>query len=395
MRLRHRNGEEIHLGYCTNVHAAEDLDGILRQLDTYAVPVRERLGESTLGIGLWLARRAAAELASDPPAPRRLRAELAARGLEVVTLNGFPYQGFHHPVVKHAVYWPDWASPQRLHYTWDLVWVLAGLLPDDVAEGSISTLPFGWASGWSGDQHDRACRHLDMLKAELADTYQRTGHTIRIAFEPEPGCLIETTGQAVHYLSHLDPEHFGLCLDICHLAVAFEDPEAAVAELDRAGISVFKAQVSCALHAASPADPATRGALAEFDEPMFLHQTRQAGRPPVGTDDLGDALAGPRALSGENPWRTHFHIPVHADPAPPLASTRPVLQRALAALLTADRPRTRHLEVETYTWAVLPEAPRGSADLVNGIAAELDWTRRELARLGLTEPPPALRGIVG
>ncbi|MEU6973475.1 metabolite traffic protein EboE [Kitasatospora aureofaciens] len=391
MRLHHRSGETVHLGYCTNVHPAEDLHGILRQLDTYAVPVRERLGEPVLGIGLWLAHRVASALASDPGAARRLRAELTARGLEVVTLNGFPYEGFHQPVVKHAVYRPDWSSPHRLHYTGDLAHVLALLLPDDVAEGTISALPFGWNHGWTREHHYLAHRHLDLLDHELTDILQRTGRTIRIAFEPEPGCVIETTGQAVHHLSGLDPDHFGLCLDICHLAVAFEDPEAAVAELDRAGIGVLKAQVSCALHTGTPADPATRRALAAFDEPRYLHQTRQAGRPQGGTDDLPEALAGPTALSGGSPWRTHFHIPVHADPAPPLASTRPVLQRALAALLGGERARTRHLDVETYTWSVLPEPPRTSADLVEGIAAELDWTRRELARLGLTASPSLQR----
>ncbi|MFJ7243417.1 metabolite traffic protein EboE [Kitasatospora sp. NPDC098652] len=391
MRLRHRSGEVVHLGYCTNVHPAEDLAGILRQLDTYAVPVRERLGESRLGLGLWLAHQVAAELAADPSAARRLRAELTARGLEVVTLNGFPYQGFHDPVVKYSVYWPDWASPQRLHYTWDLARVLALLLPDDVVEGSVSTLPFGWGAGWTQDHHGRARQHLDLLGQELGEIFRQTGRTIRVGFEPEPGCLIETTGQAVQHLSSLDPEYFGVCLDTCHLAVAFEEPEAALAELARAGIGVMKVQVSCALHTATPTDPAARGALAAFDEPRFLHQTRQAGRPPVGTDDLPDALTGPTAPSGAGPWRTHFHIPVHADPSPPLASTRPVLQRALAALLAADRPQTRHLEVETYTWSALPEPPRGSADLVEGVAAELDWTRRELLRLGLT-PLPSMQG---
>ncbi|MFJ2865567.1 metabolite traffic protein EboE [Kitasatospora sp. NPDC087314] len=387
MRLHHRSGDIVHLGYCTNVHPAEDLEGILGQLDTFAVPVRERLGAPTLGIGLWLAHRVASELASDPRAVRRLRAELSARGLEVVTLNGFPYQGFHQPVVKHAVYRPDWSSPHRLHYTWDLARVLALLLPDDVVEGTISTLPFGWSDGWTPEHHALAHRHLDLLGQELTDIFLETGRTIRIAFEPEPGCLIETTGQAVHHLSCFDPDYFGLCLDICHLAVAFEDPETAVAELDRAGIGVLKAQVSCALHAGTPTDPATRSALAAFDEPRFLHQTRQAGRAGAGADDLSDALAGATALSGERPWRTHFHIPVHADPAPPLATTRPVLQRALAAMLAGERARTRHLDVETYTWSVLPEPPRTSADLVEGIAAELDWTRRELARLGLTASP--------
>lgn len=144
MRFRHPDGRTIHLGYCTNVHPAEDLAGIVQQLETYAHPVRHRLAADRLGLGLWLPAPVAAELAADPGARRKLRAELAARGLEVFTLNGFPYRAFHAPVVKHAVYQPDWTSPERLRYTLDLARVLADLLPDGAARGSVSTLPLAW-----------------------------------------------------------------------------------------------------------------------------------------------------------------------------------------------------------------------------------------------------------
>src|SRR5579859_2237824 len=120
MRLRHSDGQTIHVGYCTNVHPAEDLPGVMAQLDTYAVPVRELVGTGRLGLGLWLAAPAAAQLAADPARLRALRNELELRGLEVVTCNGFPYQAFGAPVVKHAVYQPDWVGEQRLNYTLDL-----------------------------------------------------------------------------------------------------------------------------------------------------------------------------------------------------------------------------------------------------------------------------------
>ncbi|MFF2777427.1 metabolite traffic protein EboE [Streptomyces sp. NPDC058052] len=385
MRLRHPGGDLVHLGYCTNVHPAEDLDGILAQLDTYALPVRARLAEPVLGIGLWLAHQVAAALAADNALTRRLRKELAARGLEVVTLNGFPYGGFHRPVVKHAVYRPDWTSPERRRYTADLAHVLARLLPDDVPEGSVSTLPLGWATDWSPHHTDRARAQIRLLGDELRTLHRRTGRTVRVAFEPEPGCLVETTTDAVRHLTDLDPRHFGLCLDVCHLAVAFETPADALDRLARAGIPVVKTQISCALHAEDPADPATRAALTAFAEPRFLHQTRTAGTG-RGTDDLSQALTGPDALDGTAPWRTHFHIPVHADPVPPLASTRPLLRATLAALLRADTPVTRHFETETYTWSVLPQPPSDSTGLADGIAAELAWTRRELLALGLTTP---------
>ncbi len=372
MRFRHRDGTLVHLAYCTNVHQAEDLDGVLAQLARFGEPVRERLGVARLGIGLWLARPVAAELAGDLAAVGRLKRELAARGLEVVTFNGFPYQGFHDPVVKHKVYRPDWAAPERTRYTLDLARLLAQLLPDDAVRGSVSTLPLGWRTDWRGDDGQ-----LEVLAKGLAEQ----DRPVRVAFEPEPGCVIETTAQAAALLSEVDKERLGVCLDTCHLAVGFEDPAAALGRLEAAGLAVVKLQASAALEAAEPNDPATRVALKSFVEPRFLHQSNE-GAPP-GADDLDLALAG--GLPGRTSWRVHFHVPLHADPAPPLTSTRPVLAATLAELFGGVAARTDHVEVETYTWQVLPNAPADDAGLVAGIAAELDWTRRELTTLGLEE----------
>lgn len=374
MRFRHRDGSLVHLAYCTNVHQAEDLDGVLAQLARFGEPVREKLGVDRLGLGLWLARPVASELLADPAALPRLRAELAARGLEVVTLNGFPYQGFHDPVVKHKVYRPNWTTPERTRYTLDLARLLAGLLPEDAARGSVSTLPLAWRTEWS------ATDQLDVLAEGLAKQ-AAGGRPVRVAFEPEPGCVIETTAQAASLLSSVDKEWLGVCLDTCHLAVGFEEPVEALARLDAAGLDVVKLQASCALQADAPADPATRAALESFVEPRFLHQCNEG--PPPGADDLDLALAG--GLPGDGPWRVHFHVPLHADPAPPLTSTRPVLSGTLAELFGGSRALTDHVEVETYTWQVLPDAPADDAGLVSGLAAELDWTRRQLLELGLEE----------
>ncbi|WP_055585748.1 metabolite traffic protein EboE [Peterkaempfera griseoplana] len=389
MRLLHPDGTPVHVAYCTNVHPAEDLDGVLIQLARYAEPVRERLGAPVLGLGLWLARDAAAALAADPGAVAGLRTELAARGLEVVTLNGFPYRGFHAPVVKHAVYRPDWTSHDRLDYTLDLARVLAALLPDDAAHGSISTVPLGWRDPWDREQQEAAARTLDALARELAELEARTGRTVRVALEPEPGCVVETTAEAARHLAAVDTDRIGVCLDACHLATGFEDPAAALDRLDAAGLAVVKTQASCALQADDPADPATRKALAAFAEPRFLHQVREYGGPgtrPAAVDDLDAALAG--ALPGRAPWRIHFHVPLHADPEPPLTTTRTQLEATLAALLGGDTARTAHVEAETYTWGVLPadRRPDGPEALADGIAAELGWIRDHLLSLGLKEP---------
>lgn len=370
MRFRHRDGTTVHLAYCTNVHPADTLDGVLAALDRYAVPVRETLGVRVLGVGLWLARDAVTEALA---AGQKLADQLADRGLEVVTLNAFPYRAFGAEVVKLDVYSPDWSTSDRLEYTLDCARVLARLLPADAAYGSVSTLPLAWRTRWDPAARAAAAEHTAELAAGLAGLDRE----IRVGFEPEPGCVVETTEQAVAELPVAD--RLGVCLDACHLAVAFEEPAAAVDRLAAAGLPVVKAQVSCALEAPA-ADDAARAALAAFAEQRYLHQTRT---PAAGTDDLAEALAG--GLPDGQPWRVHFHVPLHASPRPPLTSTAPSLVRTLDALVGGARARTAHLEAETYTWQVLPEPPAGDADLVAGIAAELAWTRDRLRELGLEE----------
>ncbi|MFI6782123.1 metabolite traffic protein EboE [Micromonospora sp. NPDC050276] len=397
MRLRHAGGETVHLGYCTNVHPAEDLAGILGQLDTYAVPVREALGSDLLGLGLWLAAPVAAELAADPTLRRRLRTELDARGLEVVTLNGFPYAAFQAPVVKQDVYHPDWTTEQRLTYTLDLARVLADLLPGDAARGSISTLPLAWRQPWDTDRADAARRRLDQLAAGLAEVQRDTGREVRVAFEPEPGCVVESSGQAAALLSGMDTERLGVCLDLAHLACAWEEPTEALHRLRAAGLPVVKVQVSAAVEAADPDGGAD--ALRRWVEPRFLHQTRGAGcagladpaDPAYAADDLDEALD--RALPG--PWRVHYHVPLHAPPEEPLGSTLPVLRAALRALFDGPTAGCDHLDVETYTWGVLPAArrPGTDAELAGGIAAELAFARDELVGLGLTPENTVTVGV--
>lgn len=389
MRFRHADGSTVHLAYCTNVHPAETLDGVLAQLRDHCEPVRRALGRDRLGIGLWLAGDAARALIADPAALRRLRAELNRRGLEVVTLNGFPYAGFGADEVKYRVYKPDWADAERLAYTTGLARLLTELLPDDVSEGTISTLPLAWRTDYDEHAAATAGAALTTLAERLDALEELTGKSIRIALEPEPGCTVETTADAIGPLTALPGDRIGVCVDTCHLATSFEDPATALAALDAPGIGVPKAQLSAALHAEDPRLPEVRDVLAAFAEPRFLHQTRALTPAGLhGTDDLAEALTGD-ALPDDTPWRAHFHVPLHAPPAAPLTSTLHVLQDALALLVGGTEPRTRHLEVETYTWQALPPKlrPRTRTQLVEGIAAELALARDLLTGLGLKELP--------
>ncbi|WP_228900782.1 metabolite traffic protein EboE [Streptomyces sp. DH1] len=391
MRFRHPDGSTVHLAYCTNVHPAETLDGVLAQLRDHCEPVRRRLGRDRLGIGLWLAKDAAHALVTDPSALRGLRGELDRRGLEVVTLNGFPYEGFGAEEVKYRVYKPDWADPERLEHTTALARVLAGLLPDDVTDGSISTLPLAWRTAYDETRADKARSALATLGERLDALQELTGRSIRIGLEPEPGCVVETTHDAIAPLGAIGHDRIGVCVDTCHLATSFEDPHTALDALTAARVPVVKSQLSAALHAEQPSRSDVRDALAAFAEPRFLHQTRTttATGGLRGTDDLDEALAAGGPLPDTAPWRAHFHVPLHADPAAPLTSTLPVLKSALSRLVGGARPLTRHLEVETYTWQALPAQlrPRGRSQLTDGIAAELMLARDLLTDLGLKELP--------
>ncbi|MEV7447635.1 metabolite traffic protein EboE [Streptomyces nigra] len=389
MRFRHPDGSTVHLAYCTNVHPAETLDGVLAQLRDHCEPVRRRLGRDRLGIGLWLAKDAARALVSDPSALRGLRTELDRRGLEVVTLNGFPYEGFGAEEVKYRVYKPDWADPERLEHTTALARVLAGLLPDDVTRGTISTLPLAWRTAYDDRRAEAARTALATLGERLDALQELTGRDIRVGLEPEPGCVVETTGDALAPLAAIGHPRIGICVDTCHLATSFEDPHTALDALTAAGVPVVKSQLSAALHAEHPHLPEVREALAAFDEPRFLHQTRVDTAAGLrGTDDLGEALTGD-ALPDAAPWRAHFHVPLHAEPAAPLTSTLPVLKSVLTRLAGGPRPLTHHLEVETYTWQALPPElrPRARNQLADGIAAELTLARDLLTDLGLKELP--------
>ncbi|MFV2117162.1 metabolite traffic protein EboE [Streptomyces sp. Act-28] len=399
MRFRHPDGSTVHLAYCTNVHPAETLDGVLAQLRDHCEPVRRRLGRDRLGIGLWLAKEAAHALVTDPSALRGLRAELDRRGLEVVTLNGFPHEGFGAGEVKYRVYTPDWADPERLDHTTSLARVLAGLLPDDVTDGTISTLPLAWRTACDETRADRARTALVTLAGRLDALQELTGRSIRVGLEPEPGCVVETTRDAIAPLTAIGHERIGVCVDTCHLATSFEDPHTALDALTAARVPVVKSQLSAALHAEHPSLPEVRDALAAFAEPRFLHQTRTvtpagtaatAGTAGLrGTDDLDEALADDGPLPDTTPWRAHFHVPLHAAPAAPLTSTLPVLEAALTRLVGGPHPLTHHLEVETYTWQALPPElrPRARAQLTDGIAAELTLARDLLTDLGLKELP--------
>jgi sugar phosphate isomerase/epimerase len=392
------------LGYCSNVHAGEDWQTVRRNLLGPIRAVRERRGLDRMAAGLWLSAAAASELAADPAT---LDDALAQARLDLVTLNGFPFGNFHAARVKAGVYRPSWNLTQRRRYTLALAKILAHCLPSDTSNGTISTLPLGYAQGWDAERDAAALTQLCLLAAELGRLADETGRQIRVCLEPEPDCALQTTAEALALFTERLPTaarsagvavddlsaHLGLCFDICHQAVQFEDIGRSLADLDAAGVVIGKVQVSSALTVDDPAQAAA--ALAPFAEPRYLHQVRY--RAPDGrisaSPDLETALADPGFPRGGQ-WRVHFHVPIQktAPGTEGLSTTTDAIEAVLQHLAQPDdppavpghglqRPTRPQLEVETYTWQVLPEAqrPQDEASLVAGLAAELDWLETRMA----------------
>jgi len=381
------------LSYCTNVHPGRTVAEVNAGLDRYTAEVGTRFGHP-LAAGLWLAEPVVRELEATSDGVKRFAAGLAQRGLTCHTLNAFPYGDFHDARVKEKVYLPDWSDPKRLAYTDRCAAVLAALLPAGV-EGSISTLPLGF----KGFEHpagftDAAAAQLIECAVRLDQLYAETGRVVRLAIEPEPFCILETTPEALAFFAILWREadrrhvgraartHLGLCYDVCHQAVEFENVAASIQQFAAADVRLNKIHISCAIQLDHPADNvAGREALRRYAEPRYLHQTiaRAANGQLSRAIDLTPELAAnpPATFRDAEMWRVHFHVPVHADQLGPLGTTRPALREALAAVAGLDY--APHLEVETYTWEVLPDA--GPADLIDGLTRELTATHELLAGL--------------
>jgi sugar phosphate isomerase/epimerase len=396
-----------HLTYCTNIHPAESWDEVRRNVETHVVAVKSKVSPSApFGVGLRLSGRAAVEL-SLPGEIERFRALLRERGLYVFTLNGFPHGVFHGAAVKEAVYLPDWLDPARLAYSDRLAEILAALLPDeDGLEGTVSTVPgaFKPRVGTAGDVATMA-EHLIRHAASLHRIRERTGKTISLALEPEPFCYLETVAETVAFfedalfcraaatrfaeLTGAAPaaaeaalrRHLGVCFDACHAAVEFEGVRPALDALRAAGIRIGKIQLSAGLEVdlREPARaPALLDALRPFAEGVYLHQVVcRRGEALRRTLDLPEAIAAAeRDPSALGTWRIHFHVPIFREALGPFLNTQRYLGELLAALGEAEAGA--HLEVETYTWDVLPEEHRRE-DVDDAVARELAWVLSRLA----------------
>jgi sugar phosphate isomerase/epimerase len=390
-----------HLTYCTNIHRGETWADTRAALGKYLPEVKRLVSPTaTMGVGLRLSNLASETLAQQAGALSQFRDFLAEHGLYVFTINGFPFGPFHGTRVKEEVYQPDWRFTERLTYSNRLADLLLELLPAEI-DGSISTVPatfrpIGATAGALAQIKDNLLRHA----AHLARARERTGRTITLALEPEPMCYLETSDELVAFLEQQIfagdavarfcgltgyataaaeaalRRHVGICYDVCHAAVEFEDPAGSIARLKSAGIGIFKLQLSAALRVPR-VDGETLAQLKRFDEGVYLHQVveRRADGELVRYLDLAPAFADIERAYGSE-WRVHCHVPIFMDTLPHLDTTQGFLRSILE--LHKRSAISPHLEVETYTFDVLPEELR-RVDVASAVARELEWVKARLS----------------
>ncbi|MHC4660054.1 MAG: metabolite traffic protein EboE [Planctomycetota bacterium] len=393
--MKIRSEPPLHLAYCLNIHPGETWFENFSAIRSYALKVRDAVSpDEPFGLGLRLGSEASKSLLEKRELDEFSRF-LTDNNLYVFTINGFPYGRFHRTRVKRDVYKPDWRTTERRDYTVRLADILAELLPEGVS-GSISTVPCSYKSWIEGEEDVWQMVQMLIDSAVYLDgIYKAHDRDICLALEPEPGCYLETIEETVeffggpvmnygaHYYSGkvgcgLDEaqtaikRHLGVCLDTCHAAVQFEEPVRNLKILRENEIRVAKIQMSSALKT-SPTEKAVER-LKEFLDPVYLHQagSRDRNGEVRRYPDLSDALAA--HTEGEEPeeneWRIHFHVPLYFEKEGDIASVPPFFSQDFRSLASEDF--TTHLEIETYTFDVLPGQLR-NMPVTESIVREYEW----------------------
>jgi hypothetical protein len=390
-----------HLTYSTLVHPGDTWDEMWHSLTTYVPEVKRRFcPDQPFGVSLRLSGKSAERLTAEPAERAKLKDFLAANDMYLYTVNAFPHGSFKGERVKEEVYEPDWRSDQRALYTMQVADILAEVAPAGISP-SIQSPPCGFKPRVTGPEVvDAYTRQVLGVVAHLIKLEERTGRTVTLALEPEPFCFMEVTAEAVDYFSkELYAEksaealakatglsvskaalalrkHLGLVYDICHQAVEFEDISASLASLVAAGIPIFKLQEAAALRVPVVTQELV-DALTPFADTVYLTQTIEKRDGKLTRYlNLEDAFAAWKKDPGPREWRTHFHVPVFLDDLGLFKTTRFAIEEALR--FHKAKPLSTQLEIETYTWDVLP-AHLKTGDITDYVVRELEWVQAQLA----------------
>jgi sugar phosphate isomerase/epimerase len=388
------------LTYSTLVHPGDNWDEIWNSLTTYVPKVKERVAPNErFGVSLRLAAESAATLVSSQAERDKLKKFLDDNDMYLYTVNAFPYGPFKGRIVKEQVYEPDWRTEERTQYTINVAEVLADVAPEGTSP-SIQSAPLGFKPRVTGqDVVASYTEHVLRVAAHLIGLYERKGRQVGLALEPEPFCFLETTDEAIDYFTnHLYSgaaaervaklagipitealvglrRHVGVVYDICHQAVEYENISESLQKLVNAGIPVFKLQEAAAVYVPQVTEE-TIDHLTKYAQTIYLTQTieKKDGRFTKFLN-LEDAFEAWKTNPGPREWRTHIHVPVFLDDLGPFRTTRFAIEDALK--FHKAKPLSRQLEIETYTWDVLPDSLK-TGNIVDYVCHEIEWVRGQL-----------------
>lgn len=386
----------FHCTYCTNIHGGKNWELTFNDLKTYIPKIKKEVSQnSPFGIGLRLSNKASQELQTQTNLIE-FKEWLEANNLYVFTMNGFPYGNFHDEVVKDLVHAPDWTTNERVTYTKRLFNQLAYLLPKG-QDGGISTSPLSYKH-WHKTETDKehvyteGAKHLAEIVLHLVNIESETSKYLHLDIEPEPDGMLENTEEFLAFYNgyllsitnkiiqktigvnsekatELIHRHITICYDVCHFSLAFEEPKDTFETLKKHHIKVGKIQVSSALkiNFNGQNDDVLWGALENFNESTYLHQVTENIDGVVKVyNDLPLVL---KQKKNHSELRAHFHVPIFLDTFNHLQSTQNQILKVMDYLKTDAI--SNHIEVETYTWNVLPDNLKIPMD--QSIIRELNW----------------------
>tara|TARA_R110000765_G_scaffold23571_4_gene59490 strand:+ start:286 stop:1479 length:1194 start_codon:yes stop_codon:yes gene_type:complete len=393
--------EKLHLTYCTNIHPGQDWKSTFESIQKHVPGIKKEVSSNqAFGLGLRLSNKASEELEHGSNMSD-FKNWLADNNLYVFTMNGFPYGNFHNERVKDMVHAPDWTTNDRLSYTKRLFRQLSELLPKGL-NGGISTSPITYKY-WhkSKEETEKAfevgAKHMLQVAYQLFELENTTGKYMHLDIEPEPDGLLENSDEVLYFYSkYLVPlgikffenklglgaleaealvkKYITVCYDICHFSLAFEEPVETFAKFEEQNIRVGKIQVSAALKIVfnGTNDELIWGELSQFNEPTYLHQVTEKIDGVVKTfSDLPLVLNN---KGSHQELRAHYHVPIFLEKYGALFSTQDHILKTIEYI--KSNPVSEHLEIETYTWDVLPTDLK--QDLSVSIIREIEWLKSHL-----------------
>jgi hypothetical protein len=391
-----------HLTYSTLVHPGDTWPEMKNSLVTFVPEVKKRFSPNApMGVSLRLANASVEELLAKPEERTWLKKFLEDNNLYIFTVNAFPYGPFKGEIVKERVYEPDWTTEARTKYTMHIADILAEVTSQPV-EPTIQTAPLAYRPKANTPEFlANFNENIYRVIAHLMNLEKRTGRRVKLAVEPEPYCFLETIPETVQWfnekiyslaaaerIAKLSGEplsevfgatrrYLGVVLDICHQSVAFESIADDIDQLSQAGIPIFKLQEAAALRV-DQVDAEIVTELKKYTGTIYLSQTTELRNGVITRYlNLEDAIAAWESDPGPREWRTHFHVPVFLQDLGPFQTTRSGIDDALR--IHARTPLSTHLEIETYTWDVLPEHLK-TGDITEYVVRELEYVRDELHR---------------